>query len=139
MKQHSTNYYQTLITVAEDTRAVKGIVPPRRSGSSTVARMQFDMINDNPFIHTADDIIFNIHALRTGLILPQLSDARLLFFSKGQPCLRTSALAKRYGWGIYADQTGKIKLVDMASLEYSAMLHDVGITKIGAMRSNKRK
>lgn len=139
MKKHSTNYYNTLITVAEDTKAVKGTRPPSDPEKPTIGSMQFDMIISAPFNHTSDDLIFNIHAQRTGIEPSEYEKSQQLFFAKGQPCLRTSVLAKSYGWGIYANQSGKIKLIDMASEEYTTLVEDTTVSKIGAMRSKKIK
>ena len=139
MKQHSTNYYKTLITVAEDTRAVAGVIPAKKSKTPTIGYMQFEMITTSPFTYTSDELTFNIHVIRAGIPASEISNERQRFFSKGQPCLRTSALAKSYGWGIYANQEGKINLIDMASEEYRTLLKDVNVTKVSAMRSKKEK
>lgn len=139
MREYSTNYYNTLITVAEDTKAVKGTTPPHDPVKPTIGSMQFDMITSAPLNYTSDEILFNIHAQRSGIESSEYETKRKLFFAKGQPCLRTSVLAKSYGWGIYADQSGKIKLIDMAAEEYNRLLDDINVSKISAMRSKRTK
>lgn len=56
------------------------------------------------------------------------------FFSKGQPCLRCSPLAKRYGWGIHHNKDGKVAIFSVDSPEYNKLLVDEKISKTKAMR-----
>lgn len=86
----------------------------------------------------SDDLIFDIHAQRKELLEGELAEKREKFYSKGQACLRTSPLAKTYGWGIYYDAEGKIRLIDSATEEYQKMLKDDSIKKLPAMRSSKK-
>lgn len=137
MKQHTTNYYDTLITVAADSTALQGTVPPRKVDKLTIANLQFDLLTQQPDTFTSDDALFMIFASRQALLASELAAARTQFFSKGQPCLRTSPLAKNYGWGILFANDGKIRLVDSASPAYQALLTNTGITKIPAMKSKK--
>ncbi|SFS47247.1 DUF6157 family protein [Sphingobacterium wenxiniae] len=137
MKTHSTNYYKTLITPARDCSAQQGIVPPEKVDKKTIANYQFEWISQHPLQYTSDDIIFEIYALKQDLLPTEKEAARQQFFSKGQPCLRTSPLTKTYGWGIYADEDGKIKLIDSASTEFQEMLSDEQIKKVSAMKSKK--
>ncbi|TYP96874.1 hypothetical protein BC792_10498 [Sphingobacterium allocomposti] len=137
MKAYSTNYYDTLITVAADSKAHRGAAPPARAGAKTVAALQFDLLINHPYAFTSDDLLFTVYADRLGLREDERQEARLRFFSKGQPCLRTSPLAKTYGWGIHADGQGKIKLVDSSSEEYQQLLNNSDISKVAAMKSRK--
>ncbi|NGM62733.1 hypothetical protein G5B30_12495 [Sphingobacterium sp. SGG-5] len=137
MKQYSTNYYNTFITIADDTKANHGIMPPVKPDKQTVANYQFDLIGRNPLRYTSDDILFMVYAVRGDIPEQDYESARLQFYSKGQPCLRTSPLAKTYGWGIYSDDQGRVKLVDSASEEYEQLLQDENIKKVAAMRSQR--
>ena len=80
--------------------------------------MQYNHIKKNPYKYSSDDIIFMIYAKRNNL----KEKNKELFFSKGQPCLRSSPLVKRYGWGIHFNSNGKIALVEQNSIEYSHLL-----------------
>ncbi|MFD1770685.1 DUF6157 family protein [Sphingobacterium suaedae] len=135
MKQHTTNYYETLIMVSDDTKASRGIAPPASERKKTIANLQFDLLRAMPLMWTSDDILFQVYALRQDLTPDELLEQRTLFFSKGQPCLRTSPLAKTYGWGIYANADGKVKLVDCSSEEYQTLLNNTTVAKVPAMRS----
>lgn len=138
MKQHTTNYFNTLITVAEDCKALKGEMPPVKIDKLTVANLQFDRLIKHPNKINSDDLIFDVFAERNEILEDDIESERTKFYSKGQACLRTSPLAKTYGWGIYYDNEGKIRLIDSASEEYEKMLKDDKIKKLPAMRSSKK-
>lgn len=138
MKIHTTNYFNTLITVAEDSKALKGDIPTIKIDKLTVANLQFDKLSKHPSKINSDDLIFDIYAERNEILESDLEKERIKFYSKGQPCLRTSPLAKTYGWGIYYDSKGNIRLIDSASDEYEEMLQNDEIKKLPAMRNSKK-
>jgi len=135
-KIHTTNYVDTLIEVAEDTKAMAGIRPPAKE-KKTVAELQYELIAENPYQYTSDDVLFQVYAQRNDLTKNELSEARKQFFSKGQPCLRTSPLTKTYGFGVHSNEEGKIALYGMESEEYQRFLSDDKIKKVKAMRSSR--
>ena len=59
------------------------------------------------------------------------------FFSKGQPCLRTSPLAKTYGWAFHFDHAGKIALVPMDSEQLDELIGCEETTVRSAMRASR--
>jgi hypothetical protein len=67
----------------------------------------------------------------------ELPAARAAFFSKGQPCLRSSPLAKRYGFGIHHDAEGRVALYGMETPEYRKLAGDKKLKVVKAMRSKK--
>lgn len=136
MKIHSTNYFDTFIEVAEDTKANSGIKPPTKD-KKTVAEMQYEMIAKNPYKYTSDDVFFQVFADRKELTKAEYKQAREQFFSKGQPCFRASPLTKTYGFGIHSDSNGKVALVGMETDEYQNFLADEKIKKIKAMKSSR--
>ena len=132
---HTTNYYDTFIEAAEDCPVMESEIPKMRGESKSVALLQFEMISQNPYKYTSDEVLFSIHALRN-----QLSTSASLkaeFFSKGQACFRASPLVKRYGWGIHFDENGKMALYNLDSPEYQKLKNDSGLTHLKGMR-NKR-
>ena len=129
MKRHTTNYTSAFIEVAEDSPAHQGQEPPVRQQPS-VARVQFEMLIENPYRYTSDDVIFESTGKRRGL-------SREEFFSKGQPCFRASPLTKRYGWGVHCDESGRIALVAVESTEYRAFTADADLQHVTAMRSSR--
>lgn len=137
MKVHSTNYHNTFIEVAEDIAAVKGEIPPTKNDTPSVATMQFDMVAEKPYQYTSDDVFFAVFAERSGITESEFDTARKAFFSKGQPCFRSSPLTKRYGWGVHSDAEGKIALVALDSEQYEKFLNDTSIKKVKAMKSKR--
>lgn len=132
---HTTNYLDTLITVAPDTRAVEANSPP--TGKASVAELQFAMMQGHDYELTSDDVVFGVHADRKGIDSDAREAARDLFFAKGQPCLRTSPLAKAYGWGIHSDAQGRVALVPMESSRYEALINDDAALKRVAMKTSR--
>ena len=135
MKVHTTNYFDTFIEVAEDTKVDCGTKPPAKDKKT--AGMQYDLIANNPYGYTSDDILFQVFADRNDLTEADYKQARGQFFSKGQPCFRTSPLTRTYGFGIHSDSNGKIALYGMETEEYQKFLTDTKIRKLKAMKSSK--
>lgn len=138
MEKHTTNYINTFIGIAEDCPASAGEIPPQKGDGGTVASMLFELISNNPYAYTSDDVLFQVHAQRNHLEEHQLQKAREVYFSKGQPCLRSSPLTKRYGWGIHANEEGKIALYGVETEEYRKLAADKKLKAVKAMRSKKR-
>jgi len=133
----TTNYYNTLILIADDCPAVSGEVPPEKENKITIANQQFEMIRQHPYHYTSDDIIFGIYAAKNDILETELEKARKDFFAKGQACLRSSPLSKRYGWGIHHNADGKIAILGSETEAYENLIKDDSVTKVKAMR-NKR-
>ncbi len=137
MKAHSTNYQNVFIQIADDCPATKGEVPPFRDSTKTIANIQFELISQNPYSFTSDDVLFQVYAIRNNLKKGELGKARNAFFSKGQPCFRSSPLTKRYGWGIHSTKDGKIALFGCETAEYKMLSKDKNLMVVKAMRSSK--
>lgn len=136
MKVHSTNYFDTFIEVAEDTKANCGTIPPAKE-KKTVAEMQYELLANNPYKFTSDDIFFQVFADRNDLTQAEYEKAGEQFFSKGQPCFRASPLTKTYGFGIHSDNNGKVALYGMETNEYHKFSSDKKIKKVKAMKSSR--
>jgi hypothetical protein len=137
MKIHSTNYTDTFIEVADDCPATSGEIPPTKGDAKTVANIQFEMVSRNPYKFTSDDILFQVFADRNNLTKSEYKEARQQFFSKGQPCFRSSPLTKRYGWGVHSDKDGKIALYGCETAEYKKFSKDKLLKVVKAMKSSK--
>ncbi len=136
MKTHSTNYFNTLIETATDTKVAKGTVPPSK-GNKTIAERQYELIASAPYQYTSDDIIFQVYAERKDLTPDEYPAARTVFFSRGQACLRASPLAKNYGYGIHSNSEGKVALYGVETDEYQKFVKDDNTKKVKAMKSSK--
>ena len=138
MKIHTTNYYNTLIEVAEDCPVSSGTVPPAKEGTPSVARLQYEMLSGNPYRYDSDDLLFSVFAVRKEIPETEREEQRQTFFSKGQPCFRASPLTKSYGWGVHSNEEGKLALYGMETVEYKKLVGDESIKKLKAMRSKKK-
>jgi hypothetical protein len=134
---HTTNYVNTFIEVAEDCPVTKAELPPKKEDKQTVANLHFDMVYDHPYRYTSDDVIFGTHAMRHEIPKSEWPDARAQFFSKGQACMRSSPLGKRYGWGIHHDENSKVAIYPRESAAYTKFTKDKSIDHVKAMRSKR--
>lgn len=137
MKIHTTNYQDTFIEISEDCPVDHAEIPPLKGDSKTVARIQYDILSKNPYKFTSDDVLFQVYAEKNDLTAGELAEARMQFFSKGQPCLRASPLTKRYGWGVHNDKDGKVALVGVDSKEYKKLVSSSDIQTVKAMKSKR--
>lgn len=135
---HSTNYFNTFIEIAEDCPASKGEMPPMKGDQKTVANLQFEMLYEQPYKYTSDDVLFGVFATRKEFSKEELEEQREYYFSKGQPCFRASPLTKQYGWGIHSNEEGKIAIVGMDTKEYQKFMQDDLIKKVKAMRTKRK-
>lgn len=133
---HSTNYTNTFIEVADDCKTEVGTVPPDKH-AKTIARMQYEMIQEHPYHYTSDDVLFAIYTARNSIDEALRDDNKVAFFSKAQACLRASPLAKQYGWGIHFDSASKIALYARESEEYTRLKNDRALKHLKAMKSAK--
>lgn len=134
---HTTNYTDTFIEIAEDCPVQFAEIPPQKGDEKTIATLQFEMIYSNPYKFTSDDIVFQAFAIKNKIALFELRTKREAFFSKGQPCLRSSPLTKRYGWGVHYNNEGKIAIFAAESDEYKRLVKNSSLKHLKAMRSKK--
>jgi hypothetical protein len=116
------HYYATLIAVADDCPVATSVVPQPRADKPTVAVVQYEMLVDDPYRYTQEDVLFESWFARqdgsqdrSGKDLARL---RAAFFAKPQACLRSSPLPKKYGWGLRFDGEGRAALCPVESDEY---------------------
>lgn len=135
--KHSTNYYNTLVEIAEDCPCDKGEMPPLKDDKKTIAYLQFEMLYEHPYEYTSDDVLFGVQAIRKEYSKDEMQEQRETYFSKGQPCFRASPLSKRYGWGIHSNEEGKIAMLGVESKAYQVLQADASIKKVKAMKSKR--
>ncbi len=136
--QHTTNYFNTLIEVADDCKVSTGQIPSMRNGIKTIAYMQFELIFKNPYKYTSDELLFQVFADKHDLTEIEYEAAREQFFSKGQACLRASPLAKQLGWGIHFDKDGKVALYARETDTYQQLVNDSKIKNVKALRTSRK-
>ena len=135
---HTTNYFNTFIEIAEDSAADQGEMPAMKGAKKTVALLQFEMLYNNPYTFTSDEVLFGVFAQRKGFTKAELDGEREHYFSKGQPCFRASPLTKQYGWGVHSNEEGKIAIFGSETDEYKQFVSDDAIKKVKAMRSKRK-
>ncbi|WP_343701326.1 DUF6157 family protein [Chitinophaga sp.] len=133
----TTNYINTFIEVADDCPVTAAEVPGTRGTEKTAANIQFETLIDHPYQFTSDDVLFKVYAQKNKINGSALAAEREKFFSKGQPCFRASPLTKRYGWGVHADEKGRIALYAVESAEYKKLAKDKRLQHVKAMRSKR--
>lgn len=116
----TTNYAQVFIQVAEDCPVNAAEVPAASNKGPTVASLQHEILASRPYELTSDDLLFEVHAARTGVAESEREEERRAFFAKSQACLRASPLAKRYGWGLHHDEQSRVALVALGSNRYDS-------------------
>lgn len=132
---HTTDYTDTLILPAPHTKAQTATAPP--AGKGSIAELQYERLSAGDYVWTSDDLIFDAHCQRKGIAEADRPAARAQFFSKGQPCLRTSPLAKTYGWALHFDSAGRIALLPMGSERVAELEADPAVTVRAAMKSSR--
>ena len=56
------NYYDTLVEVADDCPATVAEVPQARGGRKTKALVEYELLAENPYTYTEEDIAFGVYA-----------------------------------------------------------------------------
>jgi hypothetical protein len=131
---HTTNYRDTFITVSPDCPAMEGTVPPK---PGTVAALQHERLLASPYTMTSDDLLFGVFADRNAIAEKDRAAARSAFFSKGQPCMRSSPLVKTYGWGVHHDAKERVAIYPLGSPQYDALAEGKAKSVVAGMRSKR--
>jgi Family of unknown function (DUF6157) len=134
---HTTNYQNTFILIADDCPAIVSEIPPQKGDAKSVANRQYELIGQNPYKYTSDEVTFQIYAERNDVIESELDERKDAFFSKGQPCFRASPLPKRYGWGVHYDENMKMAIYGIDTEMYSKLSNDASIKVLKGMKSSR--
>lgn len=136
------SYQNTFIQIAPDSNATSGTVPAPRGTQKTVPLWEFELLSQHPYEFTRDELLFRIHLERQDLMAldeAEKEQVRAELFSKPHPCLRASALPKRYGWGVHHDAEGRIAIYAVDSAEYTRLSDPAnGLQQLKAMRSSRQ-
>ena len=131
------NYFDTLIAIADDSPVQEPVVPPRNDAKPTIAAEQYRLLADRPYELTSEDVLFIVHADKNGIPENERGAARAEYFSKSRACLRTSPLAKKFGWGLHSDAQGRLALVGAGTDRYRSLSDDPAVKVVKAMRSSR--
>ena len=134
----SVNYSNTFIKIAPDCPATNGTIPVARGSRKPMHLTQYEVISKEPYKHTQEDVLWMTHRIHKNIRPGQATAAaRKAFFSRGQPCLRASALAKKYGWGFHFNRDGGVKLVAAGTPEYKRYVKKESLQQLTAMRNRR--
>ena len=111
----SANYFATFILAAADCPAAAGLKPQK---PGAIAREQFLLLRESPSFWTSDDLLFEVHARRAGVVPVERMAARAAFFVKPKACLRAPPLVKSFGWGLHHDDKGRVAAYVVESEDY---------------------
>lgn len=136
------SYTGTFIQIADDCPAREAIVPASTRDKKPVHLIEYELLSKQPYTLTQEDLIFQVHIQRSGITDNELrvrGDAiREELFRKSHPCLRASALPKKYGWGAHYDEQGRIALYAVESDDYKKLASPEGdLKQLKAMRSKR--
>jgi hypothetical protein len=131
------NYFDTLIAIADDSPVSEPVVPPRNDAKPTIAAEQYRLLADRPYELTSEDVIFEVYADKQAIPHDERPAAREAYFATSRACLRTSPLAKKFGWGLHSDDQGRLALVGAGTERYRELASDPGTKTVKAMRSSR--
>lgn len=137
------NYYETLIALADDCPTTSSVLPTPRGGKPTAAVLQYEMLVDSPYQYTQEDVLFQSWFARQDghekKSAAEVKKTREAFFSKPQPCLRSSPLPKKFGIGFRFDRDGRVALCPAESNEYQTLVKGAQekVKVLKALRSSR--
>ncbi len=74
------SYKNTLITISEDSKATSAIVPVTRNGKPTIASIEYDLIKNNPYKFTQEDVQFKTYLIKNQIEEENTDELRKQFF-----------------------------------------------------------
>jgi hypothetical protein len=135
------NYQETFITIAPDCPVDHSVIPTAKGDSVPIHLIQYELLTQHPYTFTEQELIFETHVRRLGLsnaeIKARCEEIWNELFSKQHACLRSSTLAKKYGWGFHYDSNGRIAIYAMESNEYEQISRSGNLKILPAMRSKR--
>ncbi len=115
------SYINTFIKVADDCPVDKSEIPVAKKDRKPLHLIQYELLKDNPYTIDHEGLIYESFVQQKEIPADTLKEEsekiKAELFSKGHPCLRASALTKRYGFGAHYDDKGKIAIYPVESKE----------------------
>lgn len=133
----------TFIKVAPDSPAMYSVIPVSRGEQKTVPVIQYELLTASPYSFTLNELIFEVFVQHKNISSTNLEQRRdelwNEIFRQPQPCMRTSSLPKKYGWGVHYDHAGKIALHALESEMYQHLSNfGEGVTEVKFALRSKR-
>jgi hypothetical protein len=134
-------YTDTFIQIAPDCPAETGIIPVTRGVNIPFCMTEYELLSKHPYVYTKERLIIEAHLQRKSITQAELEvggDALYAKLQRRNPCMRTSALPKKYGWGFHFDSEGKLALYAVDSKEYQTFIQpNSGLQVLSALRSKR--
>lgn len=135
------SYLNTFIKVSDDCPVHNSEIPVSKGDKKPAHVLQYELLTSNPNRYGHEELIYELFIRHKQIPETTITtDAEKIsteLFSKGHPCLRASALIKRYGFGAHDNDQGKIAIYPMESSEYNMFLQDKSISCLAGMRSKR--
>lgn len=137
------SYKNTFIRVSADCPADRGIVPVSTRPAKPAHVIQYELLSQAPYRYNHEELLFEVHIRHKQIPEEVVQERRQELweelFSKSHPCLRASALPKKYGWGVHYDEQGKIAIYGMDSPEYQQFVTSTDVQLLNGMRSSRKR
>ena len=127
----------TFITVADDTKATQGTVPPVNEGEPSLASLHYALLSEHPYEYDLDSFNFEVYCRRNHIAPEHREGHRNAFFAKGHPCMRGSPLTRSFGFGAHYNSAGRIAIYPMDSVAYHKFTLDPEVKVETAMPAKR--
>ncbi len=135
------SYTNTFITIAPDSPVQEGEVPVSNRPKKPVHIIEYELLTEHPYRYNHEGLIFEVFIRKKEIAREVVEREREILwndlFRKGHPCMRASALTKRYGFGAHYNADGAIAIYPAGSKEYLALVNDGSVKKIPAMKQKR--
>lgn len=134
------SYINTFILVSQDCPVDTAEVPLPRGVSKPMHLIQYELLQEQPYQYDHEQLIFEVHLRHKDLQSLAADEKKALWedmFSKGHPCMRASALVKRYGFGAHYNEAGKIAIYPVESAKYKMLAADENTKHHFGMKSKR--
>ena len=135
------SYINAFITVSEDCPVNSSEIPKAKRDKKPAHLIQYELLTEDPYTYTHEDLVYEVYIRHKEFPEEELKahgkEIREKLLSKGHPCMRASALVKRYGYGAHYDGKGTIAIYPMESKEYKNFVKDGNLKKYPGMKTKR--
>ena len=136
------SYKNTFVKVSEDCPVSVAEIPVAKNGRKPAHVLQYEFLTQNPYRFNHEELIWEVYVQQKKIPQEVLesgegAEIKAQLFSKGHPCMRASALVKRYGFGAHYNEEGKIAIYASGSPEYATFLQQETVKIVPGMRTKK--
>lgn len=134
------SYINAFVRVSEDCPVTESEIPIAKGDKKPAHLIQYELLIDSPYTYDHEGLIYEVFIRHKAIPVTSKPDSKRIkeeLFSKGHPCMRASALVKRYGFGAHYNQDGKIAIYPMESNEYEAFASDRDVKQLPGMKTKR--